>query len=62
MKSWKSTLLGFVIGLIPVGQQILNAFSQGQHVDFTQLGLGIGIMALGYVVKDKDVTGGTRRQ
>jgi len=61
-KSWKTTLVGFVVGLIPLGQGILQGIGEGQHFDWAKIGLGIGISFLGYVAKDKNVTGGTVQQ
>ena len=57
MKNWRTTLVGFLVGLIPIGSQLLGMFGQGQHIDFKQVGVGIGIMALGLVAKDAGVTG-----
>jgi hypothetical protein len=61
-KNWKTTLFGFIGGLPMVGIQVLNAFGQGQTVDFKQLGLGLGVMLLGAFAKDSNVTGGTTQQ
>ena len=48
MRSWKSTLLGFVVA-------VLNIVQQGLHVKSALL--SVAIAALGAVVKDYNVTG-----
>jgi hypothetical protein len=57
MKSWKTTLVGFLVGLVPLGQGILEGMAQGQHFDWSKIGLGVGIGALGYFSKDYNATG-----
>jgi hypothetical protein len=56
-RSWKTTVVGFLVGLVPLGQGILGGLANGQHFDWGKIGLGIGVGALGYFSKDFDVTG-----
>ncbi len=57
MKSWKTTLVGAVVGLIPLGQGVLQGLGQGQHFNWTEILTGAGIMVLGSVAKDFNVSG-----
>jgi len=56
-KSWKTTIIGIVLGLVPIVQQTINLLSANQHVDWYQVGLGVGLAILGWFAKDAGVTG-----
>jgi hypothetical protein len=62
VKNWKTTLIGVLAGFIPLGQGILQGLAMGQHFDWSKIGIGAGIMALGAVAKDLNVTGGSVSQ
>jgi hypothetical protein len=62
MKNWKTTLIGVLAGFIPLGQGLLQGLYAGQHFDWSKIGIGAGIMALGSLAKDFNVTGGTVSQ
>jgi len=58
--SWKTTLIGIAAGFIPMGQGILQGLYQGQSFDWSKIGLGAGIMALGSLAKDFNVSGSSK--
>ena len=62
MKSWKTSLVGILVGLIPFGNGVLQGLGAGQHFDWKQIGIGAGIALLGILSKDFNVTGGTVKQ
>jgi hypothetical protein len=61
-KSFKTSLIGFGFGLIPLANAVLQALANHQAVDYHQVLIGAGFIALGVAAKDSDVTGGTRAQ
>ncbi len=56
----KTTIAGFIGGLIPIIMALLNAYQSGQFngQNSSQIATGIAIMVLGYLAKDFNVTGG----
>jgi hypothetical protein len=59
-KSWKTSLVGIMLGLIPIWQQVLFSLRDHKTVDWEQVAVGAGIIILGLVAKDYDVTGGVQ--
>lgn len=57
MKNWRTTVAGLIGGLIPIGQTVLNLLQTGQPIDWSKIGIGAGIIILGYLSKDFSVTG-----
>lgn len=59
MKNWRTTLAGLVFAAYPVIDALIKAYQSGYFTDKTggQLWLGIGIIAIGILSKDKNVTG-----
>lgn len=58
MKSWKTTLVGALLAAFIVIQPLL----EGDSISWKRI-VGAGLVAfLSYLVKDKDVTGGTTKQ
>lgn len=59
MKNWRTTLAGLVFAAYPVIDALIKAYQAGYFTDKTggQLWLGIGIVAIGVLAKDKNVTG-----
>lgn len=55
--SWKTTLVGFGVGCIPIGQEVLNALGSNQPVQWKNVLFGLGIMFLGALAKDANKTG-----
>jgi len=64
MKNWKTTLAGFVPGLLLAGKALLDAYAAGYFdgVSGTQLIVAISLFLIGWYAKDKNVTGGTTSQ
>jgi hypothetical protein len=60
MVNWKTTVGGIIAGTIPILQTIANAYQTHSTVNWYQIAFGFAIMGLGVVMKDFDVTGGTR--
>jgi hypothetical protein len=60
MRSFKTTLAGIALGAIPIGHEVLNMIAGGTHIDWKQVLLGIGFIALGGLAKDADKTGTTK--
>jgi hypothetical protein len=62
MKSWKTTLSGIVVGLMPILDAVDTAYKAGAFSGKTggELIAGIGIVIFGVVSKDHNVTGGTK--
>lgn len=60
MKNWKTTITGFIIGLIPAIDALITAYNSGYFTEKTgyQLIIGIGIIVFGVLTKDHNVTGG----
>jgi len=56
-RSFKTTLAGIGFGLLPIGHAVLTALANHQAVDFKQVLIGAGFIALGSLSKDHDVTG-----
>jgi len=57
MKNWRTTLTGIGLGLIPIAEATLKAINTGQAVNWFQVLTGVGIMVLGYLAKDFNVSG-----
>jgi len=57
MKSPKTTIIGILLGLIPIGQEVLNGLGSGTHIDWKNVLLGLGFGVFGYFAKDRDHTG-----
>lgn len=56
MKSWKTSLTGFVFG---VGWLAFKAFVLKQPLDISDFKDSAGFIAVGLLAKDSNVTGGT---
>ena len=61
MKNWKTTVIGFLLGIYPLIESIIDAYNSGYFTDKTgyQFWFGLGIIVFGYLSKDHNVTGGT---
>jgi hypothetical protein len=57
MRNWKTTLAGIGLSFIPFGQEVLKLIGTNQHVDYRNILLGMGFIALGAVSKDYNVAG-----
>lgn len=64
MKNWKTTIAGLVTGVPIAIDALITAFQAGAFTGKSgvQLVAAIGIILLGLVTKDHDVTGGTVKQ
>jgi hypothetical protein len=64
MKNWKTTLAGLTVGLPVAWDAIVQAYNAGAFTGKSglQLVAAIGIVLLGLVSKDHNVTGGTKPQ
>jgi len=60
--SWKTTVGGIITGTIPILETIANAYQNHTTVNWYQVAFGFAIMGLGVVMKDFDVTGGTKKE
>jgi len=60
--SWKTTLAGILTGLTPIIYAILDAYNSGAFTgkNGEQVAIGIGLIAIGVLSKDKDKTGATK--
>jgi len=56
MKSWKTTIVGAILAAIVAIQPILET----GIIDWKKIALASVIAIFGYLVKDSDVTGGTK--
>lgn len=61
MKSWKTTLAGLVAGLPMLIDALITAYNAGTFTGKTgtQTLASVGIVILGFIAKDHNVTGGT---
>ncbi len=59
-KSWKTTLFGIIAASFPLYQAAVNTAAANQPIDWKDFGLGAGLLALGFLAKDGDVTGTTQ--
>ena len=57
MRNWKSTLAGAITGAMPILLQVYHRLEYGIPVDWGLVLFGVGIMVLGAVSKDYNVTG-----
>jgi|WetSurMetagenome_2_1015567.scaffolds.fasta_scaffold1626890_2 hypothetical protein len=57
-KNWQTTVAGLVVAL----PQLIQILGIAIPVPFLNLITAVGAVALGYVAKDKNVTGGTKQQ
>jgi hypothetical protein len=48
--------------MMQIFPQVVAGASQNGKVDWKQVGLGLGMVGLGYFAKDKNVTGGDIKQ
>lgn len=57
--SWKTTLLGMVVGALPIINALIDAYNSGAFTGKSamQCAAGIGIVIFGVVSKDADKTG-----
>jgi hypothetical protein len=55
-KNWKTTAIGIVTAICYMGYKILAK----ETITGEDITLALGLIGLGYMTKDKDVTGGTR--
>lgn len=64
MKNWKTSLMGIIVGCMPIIDGIVNAYSSGVFTGKSGMELiaGIGMVIYGLVSKDHNVTGGTTLQ
>lgn len=66
MKSWKTTAAGLLGGFLTIMGPTMSARLSGDKtmppITTNQVAIGAALAALGYLSKDKDVTGGTRNQ
>ena len=60
--SWKTSLAGLLTGLTPIIYAIVDAYNSGAFTgkNGEQLAIGIGLIAIGVLSKDKDKTGTTK--
>ena len=60
-KNWKTLLAGLITGIPPLLDALLTAYHAGYFTDKsgTQLAMGVGLILLGVLAKDHNVTGGT---
>jgi len=57
MRSWKTTLAGCLLGLIPIAETVLRTLQTGQAISWIQVAIGAGLAVLGLLSKDFDVSG-----
>ncbi len=64
MKNWKTTIAGLIAGVPLAADALFTAYSQGAFTGKSgmQLFAAIGIILLGLISKDHNVTGGTTTQ
>ena len=64
MKNIKTTLAGLMVGLPVAADALIAAYNSGAFTGKSglQLAAAVGIVLLGLVSKDHDVTGGTKPQ
>lgn len=63
MKNWKTSLLGVLASLPSLVHAFgFSGFGHFGSVSVDQAIAGVGLLGLGFLSKDKDVTGGTRPQ
>lgn len=63
MKNWKTTTFGILAALPSLLQAFgLHSFGHFGSVSVDQALAGVGVLGLGYLAKDKNVTGGTVQQ
>lgn len=55
MKNWRTTLIGGLLAIVIAVQPIIETGT----IDWKKVGMAAVIALFGYLVKDKDVTGGT---
>lgn len=62
LTSWKTTLAGLIAGLPIAINALVQAYNAGTFTGEkgAQLAAGIGLVLIGLVAKDHDVTGGTK--
>lgn len=59
-KNWKTTLAGGVLGgLVIAGNVVSDLQTQGKPINWSNIGLGLGVILIGLLAKDHNVTGGT---
>jgi hypothetical protein len=59
MKNWKTTLAGIIFATYPIIDALMKAYESGYFTDKTggQLWGGIGIIVIGVLAKDYNVSG-----
>lgn len=63
MKNWKTSLLGVLASLPSLVHAFgFSGFGHFGSVSVDQAIASVGLLGLGFLSKDKDVTGGTRPQ
>ena len=57
--SWKTTLAGLITGITPIIYALVDAYNSGAFTgkNGEQVAIGIGLIAIGVLSKDKDKTG-----
>ncbi len=60
--SWKTTLAGLLTGLTPIIYALIDAYNSGAFTgkNGEQVAIGMGLIAIGVLSKDKDKTGATK--
>lgn len=58
MKNWKTTIVGALMAVVIAVQPIISTGA----IDWKAVGLAALVALFGYLVKDKNVTGGTVAQ
>jgi len=62
LTNWKTTLAGLISGgfvLVPQIATVITSNTTGNKVNWTNVGLGIGLIIFGAIAKDHNVTGGS---
>jgi hypothetical protein len=52
LKDWQTTVAGFILGAIPIEQQIAASLTDHASIDWRQVLFGLGIMVFGVLSKD----------
>ncbi len=64
MKNWKTTLVGFLGGLVLLMKNLIAVLDAdtATNLSYEEVVIALGMMGIGWFSKDKNVTGGTVNQ